>query len=106
MKGGSPAYDYHQSEGFLSNESIVDHVKPLTYVESGPVEGYDNLYQISGGGVRRRRRGQRTRRIQRNKNRNRNRKRCSGTTVKKANRTKRCSCTRRRKRTNKHSNRR
>jgi len=100
MKGGSPAYDYHQSEGFLSNESVVDHVKPLTYFESGPIEGYDNLYQISGGGVRRRRRGQRTRRIQRN----RNRKRCSGS-VKRASRTKRCSCTRR-KRANKRSNRR
>jgi hypothetical protein len=101
MKGGSPAYDYHQSEGFLSNESFVDHVKPLTYFESGPVEGYDNLYQISGGGVRRRRRGQRTRRAQTKSNRNR--KRC-GRSVKSASRTKRCSCTRRR--INKRSNRR
>ena len=98
MKGGSPAYDYHQNEGFLSNESVVDHVKPITYFESGPVEGYDNLYQISGGGVRRRKSGQRSRRIQRN------RKRCGKTSVKRANRTKRCSCTR--KRANKRSNRR
>ena len=101
MKGGSPAYDYHQSEGFLSNESFVDNGKPLTYFESGPVEGYDNLYQISGGGVRRRRRGQRTRGAQTKSNRNR--KRC-GRSVKSSSRTKRCSCTRRR--INKRSNRR
>lgn len=106
MKGGSPAYDYHQSEGFLSNESIVENGKPITYFESGPVEGYDNLYQISGGGVRRRKSGKRSLRIQRNRNRNRNRKRCGRTSVKRVNRTKRCSCTRRRRRINKRSNRR
>ena len=55
MKGGSPAYDYHQSEGFLSNESVVDHVKPLTYYENSGHENFSNLYKVSGGGRKKRR---------------------------------------------------
>jgi hypothetical protein len=63
MRGGSPAYDYHVTEGFLNNESTHLSNMPLTIHESGPVENYANLYQISGGG-RRRSRGRR--RVSRN----------------------------------------
>ena len=69
MKGGSPAYAYHQNEGFLSQSSNVNHVKPITYYESAPVENYANLYQISGGGTRSRgrKRGSRSKRANRSK---------------------------------------
>ena len=58
MRGGSPAYDHHVAEGFLNQESTHLSNMPLTNIESGPVENYANLYQISGGG-RRRSRGRR-----------------------------------------------
>ena len=70
MKGGSPAYAYHQNEGFLSQSSNVNHTKPITYYESAPVENYSNLYKISGGGSRssgRRKRGSRSKRANRSK---------------------------------------
>ena len=53
MKGGSPAYALHQSEGLLSQETNVDHVKPLTVHESNPPEHYSNLYKVSGGARKR-----------------------------------------------------
>tara|TARA_B110000285_G_C14738842_1_gene429852 strand:- start:133 stop:390 length:258 start_codon:yes stop_codon:yes gene_type:complete len=59
MKGGSPAYALHQSEGLLSQETTVDHVKPLTVYESNTPEHYSNLYQVSGGARKRRRRSKR-----------------------------------------------
>ena len=59
MKGGSPAYALHQSEGLLSQESIVDHVKPLTVFETNTPEHYSNLYQVSGGARKRRKRTKR-----------------------------------------------
>ena len=61
MKGGSPAYQYHVDEGFLSQPTNVDHVKPLTYLESSPAGSYNHLYQISGGARKRRRRQSRKR---------------------------------------------
>ena len=77
MKGGSPAYAYHQNEGFLSQSSNVNHVKPITYYESAPVENYGNLYQISGGGTRRsgrRKRGSQSKRENRYKRGSRRRR--------------------------------
>lgn len=62
MRGGSPAYDHHVAEGFLNQPSTYLSNMPLTQLESGPVENYGNLYQISGGGRRssgRRRSGRR-----------------------------------------------
>jgi hypothetical protein len=50
MKGGSPAYAFHQSEGFLSQGTNVDHVKPLTYDGNSGHENFSNLYKVSGGG--------------------------------------------------------
>ena len=55
MRGGSPAYDHHVAEGFLNQPSTHLSNMPLTNIESGPVENYANLYQISGGGRTRRR---------------------------------------------------
>jgi len=52
MRGGSPAYDHHVAEGFLNQPSTYLSNMPLTQLESGPVENYGNLYQISGGGRR------------------------------------------------------
>ena len=49
MRGGSPAYNYHMTEGFLNQESIPVNDIGITQLESGPVENYANLYQISGG---------------------------------------------------------
>ena len=49
MKGGSPAYDLHQTDGLLSQESNIDHFKPLSVVETNPPEHYSNLYKVSGG---------------------------------------------------------
>ena len=56
MKGGSTAYQYHVDEGFLSQPTNVDHIKPITYLESSPTGSYDHIYQISGGARKRRRR--------------------------------------------------
>jgi hypothetical protein len=56
MKGGSPAYAYHQVEGLLSQTTNVEHVKPLTQYESSNHDNYSNLYKVSGGGRRRRKR--------------------------------------------------
>ena len=50
MKGGSPAYAFHQSEGFLSQGTNVEHVKPLTYNGNIGHENFSNLYKVSGGG--------------------------------------------------------
>ena len=52
MKGGSPAYAFHQSEGFLSQGTNVDHVKPLTYDGNSSHENFSNLYKVSGGSRR------------------------------------------------------
>ena len=52
MKGGSPAYTFHQSEGFLSQGTNVDHVKPLTYDGNSSHENFSNLYKVSGGSRR------------------------------------------------------
>ena len=52
MKGGSPAYAFHQSEGFLSQGTNVDHVKPLTYDGNSSHENFSNLYKVSGGARR------------------------------------------------------
>ena len=49
MKGGSPAYALHQTDGLLSQETSVDHIKPLTVFETNPPENYSNLYKVSGG---------------------------------------------------------
>lgn len=68
MRGGSPAYDHHVAEGFLNNEATILSNMGITQLESGPVENYANLYQISGGarqrsrGSHRRRRGSQRRR--------------------------------------------
>ena len=48
MKGGSPSYAFHQSEGFLSQGTNVDHVKPLTYDGNSGHENFSNLYKVSG----------------------------------------------------------
>ena len=61
MKGGSPAYDYHATEGFLNNESTHLSNMPLTIHETAPLEQYANLYQISGGGRKRRKRSSKRR---------------------------------------------
>ena len=108
MKGGSPAYAYHQNEGFLSQSSNVNHVKPITYYESAPVENYGNLYQLSGGGTRRsgrRKRGSRSKRTNRSKRGSRGRsvtrRRRSSTRGKRSGKSKkRCGCVGRRKRRN------
>ena len=55
MKGGSPAYAFHQSEGFLSQGTNVDHVKPLTYDGNSGHENFSNLYKVSGGGRKKKR---------------------------------------------------
>ena len=55
MKGGSPAYAFHQSEGFLSQGTNVDHVKQLTYDGNSGHENFSNLYKVSGGGRKKRR---------------------------------------------------
>jgi hypothetical protein len=55
MKGGSPSYAFHQSEGFLSQGTNVDHVKPLTYDGNSGHENFSNLYKVSGGGRKKRR---------------------------------------------------
>jgi hypothetical protein len=55
MKGGSPAYAFHQSEGFLSHGTTVDHVKPLTYDGNSGHENFSNLYKVSGGARRKKR---------------------------------------------------
>ena len=108
MKGGSPAYAYHQNEGFLSQSSNVEHTKPITYYESAPVENYANLYQISGGGTRRlgrRKRGSRSKRTNRSKRGSRSsrgrsvtRKRRSTRGKRSGKSKKRCGCVGRRKR--------
>jgi hypothetical protein len=54
MKGGSPAYAFHQSEGFLSQGTNVDHVKPLTYDGNSGHENFSNLYKVSGGARKKR----------------------------------------------------
>jgi hypothetical protein len=111
MKGGSPAYAYHQNEGFLSQSSNVEHTKPITYYESAPVENYANLYQISGGGTRRlgrRKRGSRSKRTNRSKRGRRpsrgssvTRRRRRSTRGKRSGKSKkRCGCVGRRKRRN------
>ena len=56
MKGGSPAYDFHLAEGFLNQESIPVNDVGITQLETASVENYANLYQISGGARRRRKR--------------------------------------------------
>ena len=50
MRGGSPAYDYHVTEGFLNQPSTNLSSMPLTIHESQPFEHYVNLYKVSGGG--------------------------------------------------------
>ena len=61
MRGGSPAYDYHATEGLLNNESTHLSNMPLTIHETAPLEQYANLYQISGGGRKRRKRSSKRR---------------------------------------------
>ena len=56
MKGGSPAYELHQEDGLLSQTTNVEHTKPLTYYESSNHDNYSNLYKVSGGGRRIRKR--------------------------------------------------
>ena len=55
MKGGSPAYAFHQSEGFLSQGTNVHHVKPLTYDGNSGHENFSNLYKVSGGARKKKR---------------------------------------------------
>ena len=66
MKGGSPAYAFHQSEGFLSQGTNIDHVKPLTYDGNSGHENFSNLYKVSGG-ARKKKRSLRKRRSLRKK---------------------------------------
>lgn len=59
MKGGSPAYAYHDIEGLLSQTTNVDHTKPLTSFQTSNHDNYNNLYKVSGGGRKRSKRSKR-----------------------------------------------
>jgi len=84
MKGGSPAYAYHDIEGLLSQTTNVEHTKPLTSFETSNHDNYNNFYKVSGGGRKRKKRSLR-KRLKRNsescryskKNRKKSKKRLS-----------------------------
>ena len=77
MKGGSPAYAFHQSEGFLSQGTNVEHVKPLYYNGNSGDENFSNLYKVSGGGRKKRRILRKRNRVGKSKRSN-----CNGSSVK------------------------